>query len=192
MSISATSSKHASEQAINGDELLRKAAEALQLVPATSIWDDLVSHLGRTLNVDWVFIAKLLPGAETKLRTLAAWNRGHPVEGLDYQLDVPFDDPSMPNLCVYVSNARKHVQNPWLKLVKAQAFGQIRLIGRLGQARGMLAIAHDQALERSDLVEAILRIYAFKAIVELERELADERFYSQLLDTLQRPAPEQH
>lgn len=192
MSINTPLSKDAAEQAIDSNNLLRKAAEALELLPVASIWDDLVSHLGRTLNIDWVFIAKLLPGAEAKLQILAAWHRGRPVEDLDYQLSVPFDDPLMPHLCVYVSNARKHLQNPWLKRVKAQAFGQIKLIGSLGQARGVLAIAHAQALESAELAEAILRIYAFKAVVELERELADERLYSQVLDTLQHPSPQQH
>src|SRR5437763_632580 len=75
-----------------GDELLGKAAEALELVPAPSIWDDLVSHLGRTLKVDWVFIAKIHPGAETRLRTLAARHRGQLVENFEYQLSSPFDD----------------------------------------------------------------------------------------------------
>src|SRR3954447_25439031 len=176
---------------MNGGELLRQAAEALEMPSAASIWGDLVSHLGRTLNVDWAFVGKLLPGVETKLGTLAARYRGHPVEDLDYQLTAPFDDPMMPNLCVYPYNARKHLPNAWLKRVRAQSFGQIKLIGPLGQARGVLAIAHGQALENAEVVESMLRIYAFKATVELERELADERFYCQLLDTLQRPIPQQ-
>jgi hypothetical protein len=189
VSINTKLSEHAAEKAINSDELLRNAAEALELVPAASLWDHLVAHLGRTLKVDWVFIGKLHPGAETKLRTLAAWHRGHVVEDFRYELGMPLDDPSMPSLGVYISNARKHLQNPWLKGVKAEAFGHIKLIGSLGQARGMLAIAHAHALESAELVEAILRIYAFKAIVELERELSDERFYSQILATSQRSAP---
>jgi hypothetical protein len=116
----------------------------------------------------------------------------HFVEDLDYQLTVPFDDPLTLDLCVHVCNARKHLQNAWLKRVKAQSFGQIKLIGSLGQARGVLAIAHAQRLERADQIESMLRIYASKATVELERELADERFYCQLLDTLQRPAVQPH
>lgn len=80
--------------------------------------------------------------------------------------------------------------------MKALSFGQIKLIGSLGQARGVLAIAHAQRLEPADHIESMLRsmlrIYASKATVELERELADERFYCQLLDMLQRPAVQQH
>jgi hypothetical protein len=175
---------------MDGDELLGRSAEALELIPAAaSIWNALVSHLGCTLKVDWVFIAKLHPSAETKLRTLAALHRGHLVEDFEYQLGIPLDDPLMPNTGVYVSDAPKHLQNPWPKRVKAEAVGYIKLIGSLGQTRGMLAIAHGQALESAELIEAILRIYAFKAVVELERELADERFYSQMLDTLKHSMP---
>jgi len=192
VSIRTKTSERPAEKAINSDELLRSAAEALELLPASSIWDDLVTHLGRTLKVDWVFIAKLHPGAEVELCMLAALHRGQLVRDLEYPLSVPFDDPSMPNLGVYVTNARKHVQNPWVKQVKAEAFGHVKLIGSLGQARGILAIAHPEELESGELVGAILRIYAFKAIVELERELADEHFYSQMLNALRRSAPEQH
>jgi hypothetical protein len=174
------------------DESLRKAAEALELPPLASIWADLVSHLGRTLNIDWAFVAKLLPGAETKLETLAAWHRGHSVRDLDYQLTVPIDDPLTLDVCVHACNARKHVQSAWLKRVKAESFGQIKLVGSFGQTRGVLAIAHGQALERPDRIESMLRIYGLKATVELERQLADERFYSQLLDGLRRPDVQQH
>src|SRR5436853_4461653 len=111
VAIDTSFSKHKAEQHVNGGELLRQAAEALEMPYVASIWDDLVSYLGRTLSVDWAFVAKLLPGVETKLGTLAARYRGHPVEDLDYQLSVPFDDPSMPNLCVYPCNARKQLQN---------------------------------------------------------------------------------
>jgi len=168
---------------MNSDELLRKAAEALELVPIESVWDDLVTHLGHTLNVDWAFVSKLLPGTETKLQTLAAWHRGRPVQDFEYQLTAPFDDTPAQDLCVHVRDARNHVPNSWLKRVKAESFGQIKLIGSLGQVRGLLGIAHSQPLERADLVEAVLRIYAFKAVIELERELADERFCRQLLDS---------
>jgi hypothetical protein len=191
VSISNPSSKPSSEQPIRSDDLLRKAAEVLELPPVASLWDDLVSHLGRALGVDWVFVAKLLPGTETNLRTFSAWHRGRPVEDLDYQLTVPFHDPLVPDGFVHVCDAREHLDNAWLKRVKAESFGQIKLIGSIGQAQGVLAIAHGQPLEGPDQIESMLRIYAFKASVELEREASDERFYCQLLETLQRPAVQQ-
>jgi hypothetical protein len=173
---------------MSGDRLLRKAAEALELSPIESFWDDLVSHLGRTLSVDWVFVAKLLPGTETRLQTLAAWHRGHPVQDFDSEFIVPFDKPLANGVSVHIREARDHVQHAWLKRVRAEAFGQVKLISPLGQARGLITIAHSRPLERASEIESLLRIYAFKAVVELERECAYDRFYSQLLNTLQAPA----
>ncbi len=173
---------------MNSNELLRKAAEALELVPGVSIWAELVSHLGRVLGVDWTFVAKFLPGSETKLRTLAVWHRGRPVENFEYELKVAFDEMPAQTSGIYAKEAGKHIQNAWLKRVKAESFGQSKLVGSLGQTWGLLAFAHSQPLEFAAEVEAMLRIYAFKACVELERELADERYYCQLLEKLQRPA----
>ena len=79
------------------------------------------------------------------------------------------------------------LQNVWLKRVRAKSFGQVKLVGSLGQTWGALGFAHSKALESADLAEAMLRIYGYRAAAELERELADERFYTDLLDALQGP-----
>jgi hypothetical protein len=174
----------AAERGINDAELLLKAADALHLAPAQSIWTELVSHLARALAVDWVFIAKFLPASETKGRTLAAWYRGRPAEDFEYELNNQFNDLGAQAAVVYASGAGGHVHNAWLKRARAEAYGHVKLVGSLGQAWGVLALAHSAALESPSKVEAMLRIYAFKASVELEREIGDERFYGQLVQNL--------
>jgi hypothetical protein len=172
---------------MNSVDLLRKAADALELAPSADTWDALVSHLGRALNVDWVFVTRLLPDTETKLRTLAAWHKGKPIQDFEYQLSVSLDDLLPQGISVHVRDAWRHVQNAWLKRVKAEVFGQIKLKGSVGQTRGMLAVAHPEALQSAQQIESMLRIFAFKATVELERELLDERFYCELLETIRGP-----
>jgi hypothetical protein len=172
---------------MNSVDLLREAADALELAPSADIWDALVSHLGRALNVDWVFAAQLSPHTETKLRTLAAWHRGKPIQNFEYELSVSLDDLLPQDISIHVSGAWRHVQNAWLKRVKAEVFGQIKLIGSAGQTRGMLAVAHSEPLQSAQHIESLLRIFAFKATVELERELLDERFYRELLETIRGP-----
>lgn len=169
---------------MNSNALLRAAADVLELAPRETIWADLVSGFSRTLGIDWVFVAKFLAGSEMKLRTLAASRRGRPVENFEYELTAPFDGSPAQATRIYPTEAGKYLQNAWIERVKAESFGEIRLVGRLGQAWGVLAVAHSRTLESPAQVDAMLRIYAFKATVELEREDADERFYSQLLDGL--------
>jgi len=172
---------------MNSNELLHQAAEALELVSAGTIWDDLVAHFGRALAIDWVLIGRFLPGSETKLRTLAAWHRDRAMAAFEYELPVPFGVEPAQDARVYVSDVRNYLQNVWLKRVRAKSFGQVKLVGSLGQTWGALGFAHSKALESADLAEAMLRICGYRAAAELERELADERFYTELLDNLQRP-----
>jgi len=172
---------------MNSNELMHQAAQALELVSAGTIWDDLVAHFGRALAVDWVLIGRFLPGSETKLRTLAAWHRGRAMAAFEYELPVPFGVEPAQDARVYVSGVRNYFQNVWLKRVRAKSFGQVKLVGSLGQTWGALSFAHSKPLEFTDVAEAMLRIYGYRAAAEFERELADERFYTELLDTLQRP-----
>jgi hypothetical protein len=175
---------------MNSNEFLRHAADALELPSAVSIWDDLVAHFGRALGVDWAFIGRFLRGSETKLRTLAAWHRGRVMDDFEYELLGPFDVTPAQAPRVYVSDVSNNFQNAWLKRVRAKSFGQIKLVGSLGQTLGALSFAHSMTLGSADHVEAMLRIYGYRAAAELERELADEHFYTELLDTLQRPTRE--
>src|SRR5690348_9500640 len=106
---------------MNSNELLRQAAEALELVSAGTIWDDLVAYFGRALAVDWVLIGRFLPGSETKLRTLAAWHRGRAMAAFEYELPVPFGVAPAQDAPVYVSDVRNYIQNAWLKRVRAKS-----------------------------------------------------------------------
>jgi hypothetical protein len=163
---------------MNNNELLRQAAEALELVSAANIWNDLAAHFGRALGVDWVLIGRFLPRSETKLRTLAAWHRGQAVAAFEYELPFPFGVAPAQDPRVYVSEARNDIQDVWLKHVSAKSFGQVKLVGSLGQTWGALGFAHPKLLESLDRAEAMLRIYGYRAAAELERELLDERFYT--------------
>jgi hypothetical protein len=170
---------------MNCNELLRHAADALELVSAGSIWDDLVAHFGSALGVDWVLIGRFLPGSETKLRTLGAWHRGRAMAAFEYELPVPFGVAPAQDPRVYVSDVRNRLQNVWLKRVRAKSFGQVKLVGSLGQTWGALGFAHSKPLEFADVAKAMLHIYGYRAAAELERELSDDRFYTDLLDALQ-------
>lgn len=171
-------------------ELLRSAAAALTLSATTNIWENLVCCLGQALNVDWVIVGKLLPG-EQKVTTLAAWQQGKIVQNFEYQADRDTDVDLQPeNVRLYFKGSGKPFPNPWLQRVQAEAFGEITLVDSLGLAQGTLAFAHSHPIEEADHIQSMLRIFAFKAAVELERQLADEHFYADFLGTLRSRQPE--
>ncbi|HEY7305068.1 MAG TPA: hypothetical protein VH601_13180 [Bryobacteraceae bacterium] len=169
-------------------ELLQKSAAVAAMSPSINLWEDLVTRLAQALQVDWAFVGKLLPGSHSAVRTLAVCYREKIIENFEYQVDTnPARDLQSGDIRLCLKQACNHVPSEWVKQVKAEAFGEATLIDSLGQSRGILAFAHSRPLEREDLIGPVLKIFAFKAAVELERELADDRFYRELLNGLLRP-----
>lgn len=170
---------------MNAAELLQRAAVAATMSPSINIWPNLVTDLAGTIHADWALVGKLLPGSQTLARTLAVCHRQKIVENFDYSIDPsPSPNRQSGDIHLYAGAASGQLRRAWLKRVRAEAFGEVTLIDSLGQARGILAFAHPQPLEREDLIAPVLKIFALKAAVELERELADDRFYRELLDGL--------
>lgn len=156
--------------------------------PSINIWQNLVTELAGAIHVDWVLVGKLLPGSQTMARTLAVCHRQKIVENFDYSTD-----PNPPRILqsgdidLYTSAASSQLRRPWVRRVRAEAFGEVTLIDSLGQARGILAFAHPEPLEHEDLIAPALKIFAFKAAVELEREIRDNSLYGELLEGLRQP-----
>jgi hypothetical protein len=168
------------------DEFLQVAAAAMALPTVASMWEDLVSHLGRALRVDWIFIAELPPAPGVAVNTLAAWHEGKIVSNFRFPVELTAeDDRLVGDVCLCTCDAQEHLPHAWLEQIKAQAFGRVSLRDSFGRARGVLVIAHSQRLENGDRINALLRIFAFKAATELERALEDEYLYRELLEAAQ-------
>jgi hypothetical protein len=176
------------ERTANADELLRKAAIALALPAVASIWEDLVSHLGRAIDVDWVVIGELPPGGAAVVKTLAAWHQGKLLPNFEFPLE-PRDELLSRDVCLCNGNLEEEVPKAWLEEVKPRAFGRVSLRDSLGRVRGLLIVAHSEPFENPDRVEAVVRIFAFKAATELERALEDETLYREVLENAQGSQP---
>lgn len=106
----------------------------------------------------------------------------------EYQSETAPEPDLQLGMRVHFNEARKPFRSIWLKRVQAETFGEVFLVNSMGSACGVLAIAHSERLEHTDLMESVLQIFAFKAAIELEREIAETDFYRDLLQTLKGPA----
>lgn len=144
-----------------------------------------MSCLAEALNVDWALVGKLVPGQQKHARTLAAWHRDRITPNFEYQCETdPEPDLQFVNTRVHLNGGHMQFRSTWLKRVQAEAFGEVFLVNSMGRSCGVLAIAHGEQFEDTDLIEAALQIFALKAAIELERELADADFYQDLLQSL--------
>jgi hypothetical protein len=172
---------------IGAGELLQKTAATVAMSATITVWEDLVTGLAEALHVDWALVGRFLPGSWSLARTLAARHREEIVENFEYPVESPDCAPQRGGMRLYLTKAFEHVRSEWVKQVKSEAFGEAILIDALGQAQGILAFAHSEPLKHEDLIGPVLQIFAFKAAVELEREVADNRFYRELVNGLRRP-----
>lgn len=171
---------------MNAGELLQRAAAAMLLPALAGFWQDLVSSLGGALNTDWALVGQLPSEQNCIVQTLAVWHGGKIVPNFDFHLErIPEDDMLSCDICLFPSAAQKCLPHPWLQQIGAEAFARASLFDSLGRLRGILAVAHSQPLKHGNLVEAVLRIFAFRATTELDRGVADEALIRELQKTVQ-------
>ena len=170
------------------DELLQKTAAAITLTASPVFWETFVSCLADALNVDWALVGKLVAGQQRHARTLAAWHRDRITPNFEYQCETdPESNLQFGSMRVHLDGGHKQFRSTWLKRVQPERFGEVFLVDSIGRACGVLAIAHREQFVHTELMEPALQIFAFKAAIELERELADADSYRDLLQTLKGP-----
>lgn len=170
---------------MDSNDLLLSVADAVTMNPSAGFWEELMACLARALNVDWALVGRFIPGQQKIVRTLAAWHRGKIVPNFNFQIERDAESNLRSgSVRVYPRQANRQLRSAWLKKTRAEAFAEITVLDFLGVSLGILAVAHSQKIEETGQVQSVLRIFAFKAAVELERELADERLYGELLQTL--------
>jgi hypothetical protein len=162
-----------------GDEFFRKLTRAF----------------GRTLDADWVFIARVLNAEKTQVRVLGAWRSGANMEGWDFPLDgtpcsVIYDGENSGQGEVHVDrNSRVQISRDLCEIFPDaessgfQSFLGLPLWSRDGEMVGHVAAFFKEVLTSQDEAEQLLemlQLQAYRAESELDRLLLEEKKKSAL------------
>jgi len=155
------------------EDALRNAALAVSTAEGEQVFEELVRRLSTTLTVDLAFIAVFPEGDRKRLRFLTLWVDGAAQDSFDYAL------PGTPCETVVGKEFRAYPRDvcqqfpaaPWP--FDAQSYAAFPLCDRGGAALGLIAVSDRKPMRDITLVESVLKIFAARAVSELERRKAE-------------------
>jgi formate hydrogenlyase transcriptional activator len=153
------------------EELLRRVTEGTAALTGSDFFHSMVQHLANVLMVRYAFIAECTNATRSRVRTLAFWN------GEDFAEDIAFDIHGTPcenviggQVCTYPERLQSlFPEDKDLVSLAAEGYLGAPLFGAGGHAIGHLAVLDTKPMKVSPAEVSILKIFAARAGVELER-----------------------
>jgi formate hydrogenlyase transcriptional activator len=161
----------AADARARASEMLWSVLDGTALEPGAAFFPALVRNLAVALGVSYVFVAECTDDTRRRARTLAFW-RGDAVAD-----NFEFDLRGTPCEMVVKGSVRCHTHDvqtrfpddPGLADLGAQSYLGVPLIGTSGEILGHLALLDVAPMEDDEARALLLRTFASRAAMELER-----------------------
>ncbi len=159
------------------EERLRLVAEGTAKTTGANFFRELAHYASVISGARVAFTAELLPGENTRARSLAIWTDGGFGPDRCWRLDsTPCADIINGNSVFFPDGPRKKFTHDiWPFEVKAESYLGIPFMDSSGQVTGYIGIVDDKPMAENNDMEAVLRIFAARAGIELERERSDKQ-----------------
>jgi len=157
-------------------DALRAAALAVSGAGGDAVFGELAQFLTRILGVDAAMISIFAGPDRRRMRTLATWLDGRPLRSFEYDLE------GTPCSGV-VGREFRYVGSGGLQAFTAQtmfrekgmdSYAAYSLNAPGGGQLGLIAVMNRRPLPEEALVESMLKIFAVRAVAELERTGAEQ------------------
>jgi transcriptional regulator with GAF, ATPase, and Fis domain len=157
------------------EELLRALTEGTASVTGGAFFSSLVQHLAMALHVRRVYVAECLPDDHARSRAL--WMGNEPAPNFEYDLrGTPCMKVSQGETCLYARNVAKYFpENQFLAKFGYESYLGIPLWDSMQRVIGHMVLVDDKPMSEDPLWISVLRTFASRAGVELEREQSDEK-----------------
>ncbi len=155
---------------------LHAIVEGTATATGTDFFYALVRELALTLHVRYAFVSELLEN-KTRVRTLAFWFDGQFIDNIEFDLDGTPCEVVIRGETVYYTHKVYEMfpHHPELRDMGIESYFGVPLVSESGNdMMGHLAIFHDQPLVKEFRGMALLKIFAARARVELERKRAEQ------------------
>jgi len=156
-------------------EAMRQAAFAVSTVAGEGVFRALVTSLARILGTDLAFIALPLPVSPAKLRMLAFYLDGRTIEDFVYALaGTPCETVIGQQYRVYPAEiTRLFPMDDDFSRLGLSSYAGYPLSDAHGGPLGIISVASRRPLPDAAMVESMLKIFAARAVTEIERSRTD-------------------
>lgn len=158
------------------EEILRFVTEGTAAVTGGDFFPSLVRHLAQALHVRYAFVAECTDRDKTEVRTLAFWIGDGFGEDITFSLrGTPCEKVIGGDVCCYPERLQAHFpDDKGLVELGAESYLGVPLYDSTGRVLGHLVVMDDKPMSDVHPNVPILRIFAARAGVELERKRAEE------------------
>ncbi len=171
---------------------LREIVEGTAAATGAEFFGSLVRHLASALRVRSSLVTERLSGLPTRVRVLALWDGERFHEPFEYEVEAhPCAGVYAANLCHYPRRLREvFPSDPYLAAIRAESYLGIALEDSERRILGHLAVIDDRPMKNDSQRLDILKIFAARAGVELERlhlEASRESLAQMIVHDLRNP-----
>ncbi|MCC6502082.1 MAG: PAS domain-containing protein [Deltaproteobacteria bacterium] len=159
---------------VRSDEIIHKVLEATSTVVGEEFVRTLVRQLASYLGMSFVFVSDLLD--QDTGRTIAIWANGTFLDNIEYALaGTPCKEVQSGEVCTYARDVQKTFPDDHiLRDMGVESYIGIPLVGVDGRPIGILAGMDTGPIEDEEEARTILRLFALRASLELERKAAED------------------
>jgi len=157
------------------EEALRNAALAVSTAAGPGVFRELVRSIAQILAVDIAFIALPKPGDSCRLKMLAYYADGRMIDDFEYPIaGTPCQTVVGKQFRCYSSGLKERfpLDADFIEL-GVEGYAGYPLTDARGEAAGLMVVATRRPITEPELIESVLKIFAARAMVELERERAE-------------------
>ncbi|MBI3855759.1 MAG: PAS domain S-box protein, partial [Planctomycetes bacterium] len=158
------------------EHALRLILEGTAAVTGGSFFRSLVRHLASALDVRYAAVVQGLGRPPRRARTIAFWNGDGFAGPVEYDLaDTPCESVIAGEVCCYSHDVQRLF--PELRMLadlRAESYLGVPMVDSSGSAVGHLWVMDLRPVSDEELKLSVMRIFAARAGVELERQLAEE------------------
>ena len=155
------------------EDALRNAALAVSTAAGEGVFRELVRSLATILDVEVAFIALPKTGDACTLGMLAYYAEGRMVEDFEYAIaGTPCETVVGHAFRCYPSGVAERFPLD-RDFAEMEGYAGYPLTDARGEASGLIAVASRRPIDEPELIESVLKIFAARAMVELERRRAE-------------------
>lgn len=158
------------------EQALRTIVEGTATATGEAFFYSLVRELAHALGVRCAFVAEYVASDKRRLHTLAYWNNGDFVDNREWNLaGTPCEIVARGETVYYTHKVHElfPADRPLATMGIESYFG-VPFVTGAGMELGHLAVMHDQPMAKEFRGMALLKIFAVRATVELERKRAEQ------------------